>query len=247
MNVLVADDDRMSREMLRRIIESDESHSVALAEDGEAAWKLLCDTSNHFDAGIFDINMPRVDGLKLIERMRATPSLRNIPAILCTAAADRNTVGRASALSVSHYIVKPYTKSVVLDKLKTVQAELARQGLEDRSSILDRLGTDEETYRVLVSALVTEIQRWLKLTRYTSDLSKFVKLAGRAPGLRGACNVLGLTSLVKRLDEVEFTLVSDSAASQGQQSPLLFGQIAPVLEQLELETSRVLRQLALDT
>ena len=126
MNILVADDDRMSREMLRRIIESDETHSVTLAEDGEQAWNILCEGTRQFDVGMFDINMPRTDGLQLIERIRATPSLRHIQMMLCTAAADRNTVGRASALSVSHYIIKPYSKELILNKLKTVREEIAR-------------------------------------------------------------------------------------------------------------------------
>jgi YesN/AraC family two-component response regulator len=245
MNVLVADDDRMSREMLRRIIESDEAHTVTLAEDGEQAWKFLCDTSKHFDVGIFDINMPKIDGLRLIERIRSTSSLRNMPAILCTAAADRTTVGRASSLAVAHYIIKPYTKGVILDKLQTVKAEIAKAGLEERDQVLKRLGVDDETYRVLVQALAGEIKRWVQLTRYTSDLTKFAKLAARSAGLRGACVNFGLSSLVSRLEEVEFTLVSDSAASQGQQSPLLLAQMAPIFELLEEEVLRVERLIAL--
>ena len=243
MNVLVADDDRMSREMLRRIIESDESYKVTLAEDGEEAWKHLCDTSQHFDVAILDINMPRIDGLRLVERMRATSSLKGIPAILCTAAADRSTVSRASALSVSHYIIKPYSKSVILAKLQTVRGEIARQGFEDRTAVLKRLQTDETTYRILTSALLAEIQKWLQLSLYTSDMAKFTKLAERVPGLRGACLTLGLSSVVARLDEVEFTVVSDSAASKGQQSPLLLAQIAPVFEQLDQEVRRLQQQL----
>jgi CheY-like chemotaxis protein len=245
MNVLVADDDRMSREMLRRIIESDESHSVTLAEDGEQAWKFLCDTGNRFDVGIFDINMPKIDGLRLIERIRATPSLRSLPAILCTAAADRNTVGRASSLAVSHYIIKPYTKAVILDKLQTVRAEIAKLGLQDREQVLKRLGVDDETYRALVLAMLAEIQKWLDQARYTSDLVKFGKLAERVVGLRGGAALFGLNSIVSRFEEVEFTVVSNSAASQGQTSPLLLSQIAPVFESLAQEITRVEQQIKL--
>lgn len=245
MNILVADDDRMSREMLRRIIESDESHQVTLAADGEEAWKSLCDSTQRFDVGVFDIQMPKVDGLRLVERMRATPSLRSIPAILCTASADRHTVAKASTLNVAHYIVKPYTKDVVLDKLRIVQEEIARQGLEDRETVLTRLGMDAETYRALVERLLQEVLQWLQLTRYTSDLVKFTKLVERAAGLRGACVTFGLTSLVARLEEVEFTVAADSSASQGQHSPLLLAQITPVFETLETEVKRVERQISL--
>lgn len=243
MNILVADDDRMSREMLRRIIESDTSCQVTLAEDGEEAWNILCEGTRQFDVGMFDINMPRTDGLQLIERMRATPSLRHIPAILCTAAADRTTVGRASALSIAHYIIKPYSKNVILAKLQTVKEEIARQGMEDREAVLQRLGTDNETYCVLVQALLGNIEQWLQTTRFTADLAKFTQLAQRAPGLRGACALLGLNSLVTRFTEMEFTIESDSAASKGQQSPLLLAQIAPIFESVAQELKRFERQL----
>ncbi|HEU5078617.1 MAG TPA: response regulator [Opitutaceae bacterium] len=243
MNILVADDDRMSREMLRRIVESDENNRVTLAEDGEEAWNILCEGSQQFDVGLFDINMPRTDGLQLIERIRATPSLRHIQTMLCTAAADRNTVGRASALSVSHYIIKPYSKDLILSKLKAVREEIARQGVENRESLLARLGVDEETYLVLATALLDEVERWLQHARYTSDLARFAKLAERAPGLRGGCVLLGLNALVTRFTEIEFTLASDSAASKGQQSPLLLSQIAPIFEALDQEAKRIRRQL----
>jgi CheY-like chemotaxis protein len=232
--------------MIRRIIESDKTHTVTIAADGEEAWKLLCDSSIRYDVGIFDIQMPKMSGLQLVERMRSSPALRAMPAILCTAAADRTTVAKASTLSVAHYIIKPYTKNVILAKLQTVREEIARLGLEDRDAVLKRLETDPETYRVLVMALLEEILKWLNLARYTADLSKFAKLVDRASGFRGACRVLGLASLVARFEEVEFILVSDSTASQGQQSPLLFAQIAPVFETVEEETKRVSRQLALE-
>jgi CheY-like chemotaxis protein len=244
MNILVADDDRMSREMLRRIIESDPTYQVALAEDGEEAWKLLGDESQQYDVGIFDINMPKIDGFGLLERMRASPRLKSLPVILCTAAADRSTVGRASALSVTHYIVKPYTKSVVLDKLQTVKSEMTRQGREDHGAVLQRLGIDAETYQVLVKALIGEINQWVQTARYTSDLGKFAKIAQRASGLRGASDLFGLDALVTRFGDIEFTLLSDSAASKGQQSPFLFAQIGPIFDLLEQEAKRVSRQLA---
>ncbi len=243
MNVLIADDDRMSRELLRRIVESDANFQVVLAEDGEEAWTHLSDESKAIEIAMLDIEMPKIDGLTLLERMRATTQFRSIPAILCTAAADRNTVARASSLSVAHYIIKPYAKNVVLAKLQTVRAELARQSIEDRGEVLERLGLDDETYEALVRAVVEENSNWLQSVRFTTDLNKFGKLVDRAAGLRGASEMFGLNGLVRRLGEIEFTLLSDSAASKGQQSPLLLAQLAPIFEALDLELKKVNRHL----
>ncbi len=245
MNVLVADDDRLSRELLRKIVESDSTYRVLLAEDGEEAWKTLCDEGNPIDIAMLDIHMPRVDGLAVIERMRAIPTLKNIPVILCTAAADRSTVAKASTLSVAHYVVKPYAKDVILAKLQTVRQEITRNSFENLGEVLHRLSIDDETYRALASALLKEIGAWLQTTRFTTDLGRFVRLSERAAGLRGACELFGLPSLVHKLGEIEFTLLSDSAASKGQQSPLVMGQLAPIFETLEREIKRVQRHLGL--
>lgn len=244
MNILVADDDRMSREMLRRIIESDASYHVSLAEDGEEAWKMLGEEGKRYDVCMFDINMPKTDGFGVVARMRAAPSLKNIPVILCTAAADRSTVTKASALAVSHYIVKPYTKNVILAKLQTVSAEIARSGREDFSQILQRLGLDAETYRALVKTLLDETAKWSQGTRLAPDLGKFGKLAQRASGLRRASDIVGLNALVARFGEFDATVKSDSAASKGEHSPFLLAQIAPVLDLLDQETKRIAQKLA---
>ena len=245
MNILVAEDDRMSREMLTRMIASDEGNHVIAAADGEEAWKILCGGTHEFDVGIFDINMPKIDGFQLLERIRAMPSLRHLKAMLCTAAADRTTVERASGLAVSHYIVKPYNKAVILAKLSAMREELARLGSENRDELLKRLGLDNEVYSVLVNTLLEDLESWVSGCRYTSDMAKFGQLTKRTVGFRGGAALLGLTSIVSRLDEVEFTLVSDSAASHGQQSPLLLSQILPIFEKLDEELKRARRHLEL--
>src|SRR3569833_225207 len=153
MNILVAEDDRMSREMLTRMIASDENNHVIAAADGEEARKILCSGEHEYDVGIFDINMPKIDGFQLLERIRAMPSLRHLKAMLCTAAADRTTVERASGLAVLHYIVKPYNKAVILAKLAAIREELMRLGAESREQLHKRLGVDNEIYTVLVNAL----------------------------------------------------------------------------------------------
>jgi CheY-like chemotaxis protein len=245
MNILVAEDDRMSREMLTRMIASDADNHVVAAADGEEAWKLLCGGEHEFDVGIFDINMPKIDGFQLLERIRAMPSLRHLKAMLCTAAADRTTVERASGLAVSHYIVKPYNKAVILAKLAAMREELTRLGAESREELLKRLGVDSEVYSVLVNALLEDLDNWVGSCRYTSDLAKFVQLTKRTAGFRGGAQLLGLSAIVSRLEEVEFTLVSDSAASHGQQSPLLLSQILPIFEKLDEEIKRARRHLEL--
>ena len=246
MNILVAEDDRMSREMLTRMIASDPDNHVLAAAGGEGGWNPPSSGQPEFDVGIFDINMPKIDGFQLLERIRAMPSLRHLKAMLCTAAADRTTVERASGLAVSHYIVKPYNKAVILAKLAAMREELTRLGAESREELLKRLGVDADVYSVLVNALLEDLDNWVGSCRYTSDLAKFVQLTKRTAGFRGGAELLGLSAIVSRLEEVEFTLVSDSAASHGQQSPLLLSQILPIFEKLDEEIKRARRTLMMN-
>lgn len=61
MNILAADDDKISRMLLRRMLEADGRHAVSVASDGEEAWWMLKDTNNRYDAVVLDVMMPRID------------------------------------------------------------------------------------------------------------------------------------------------------------------------------------------
>ena len=60
MNILIAEDDDISRDLLHRILEREADCALTMAEDGEKAWALLNDPAQHFDVGIFDLMMPHL-------------------------------------------------------------------------------------------------------------------------------------------------------------------------------------------
>ena len=63
MNILIAEDDDISRDLLRRILEREPEYTLTLTSDGEKAWAQLTDPAQRFDLGIFDLMMPRLSGL----------------------------------------------------------------------------------------------------------------------------------------------------------------------------------------
>jgi len=73
--------------------------------------------------------MPSVDGLKLIERIRATEQLKRLPVILCTGINDRETVTHAVRLGVTQYVVKPYNPDIMREKIRA---------FAPRSSVIER-------------------------------------------------------------------------------------------------------------
>lgn len=244
MNILLADDDKTSRILLARILEGAGNNTVVTACDGEDAWRLLRGPQR-FDVAILDVMMPRLDGIDLLERIRVTPSLRGLPIILCTAANDRPTVEKASLLSVSHYIVKPYTKATVLEKLDLVAAELGTQAhAEDVQLVAQRLGVSVAEFADLSGAFLNDVRDWLQQARAAHQPAEFRALAVAANGLKGACLNLGLRQLGHELDAVEATFTHRYTAQHCQLFPPTPGEVNAVVEHIAAELDVVERALA---
>lgn len=120
MKILVVDDEDTCRALLQDIFATELGVEVVMARDGAEAWWLLTDPEHRFNACIVDIKMPVVDGLKLVERIRATPHLRPLPVILCTGVHDRETVAQAVRLGVTQYVLKPYQPAGMREKIRAV-------------------------------------------------------------------------------------------------------------------------------
>lgn len=227
MHILVAEDDKVSRELLRRMLESDGKHTLALAPDGAEAWKLLADPAQAFDVCITDIQMPGLDGLELAAKIRADGRLARLPIVLCTAANDRASVQRAAGLAVSGYIVKPYTRHRVIDQLQRIEAaqrapEASAPGqLEDEALVCDRLGIDAEARRTLLQSMVGDVREWLGQMRAQAARGEVEPLLLRAAGFKGACLSLGALRAAQLLSAL--------------QSALPFQANPPVLLELEQE------------
>jgi CheY-like chemotaxis protein len=209
MHILVAEDDKVSRELLRRMLEAEQKHELALVTDGEEAWKLLSDPASSFDVCILDIQMPTLDGLELASRIRANERLARLPIILCTASNDRATVSRAAGLAVSGYIVKPFARNRVVEKLTQIEGEIKAVVPEAPASVLEegaivcqRLGIDPDTHRTLLQAMLGDMREWIAQLRANPDTPELEKLLVRANGLKGACLSLGAGRTAQHLDKI---------------------------------------------
>ena len=107
MNVLVVDDDVVSRMVLMHLVDSCGKYEILEAGDGQDAWDQL---QAGLRPGVLfcDLRMPRVSGLELLERVRADERFAALPFILVTSSTDSATLEQAAALGVSGLIVKPF-------------------------------------------------------------------------------------------------------------------------------------------
>jgi len=122
--VLVVDDHHLTREMVRAILGGMGFSNFALAENGLVAFKILQEALR-IDLIVCDWNMPHSSGLELLKRVRGDVRLRNIPFLMLTAEAYRDSVEAAIAAGVSGYVVKPFTASTLSEKVLELMATAA--------------------------------------------------------------------------------------------------------------------------
>lgn len=220
MRILIAEDDRISRLLIQRILEADGGHELTIASDGEEAWDQLLHSPEPFDVCLLDIMMPRLDGLGLIARMHADPRFKTLPIILCTALNDRSTVQKAVLLSVNQYIVKPYTRANVVEKIHLIHANATgTRSIEDGSIVCARLGVDSETYQMLMESLAQDAAEWLELLLSTRSLAGQQMLLVRLNGLKGSALSLGARTMAAQLRTAEETLEKTGAKEQEKFGP----------------------------
>ena len=121
INILIAEDDPVSAAVLEKIVSLQPGNKITIASDGAAAWELLDDPGRSFDILFLDLEMPKLNGFEVLDRIRSSSLLRSLQIVLCTASNDRNTVVKAVALGARHYLVKPCTEASVTAKLLQLQ------------------------------------------------------------------------------------------------------------------------------
>jgi two-component system response regulator MprA len=122
MKILVVDDERAVRESLRRAL-SLEGYDVELAADGQEALDRLDRHSDEPDAVVLDVLMPRVNGLEVCRRLRATGN--RIPVLMLTARDQVEDRVEGLDAGADDYVVKPFALEELLAR---VRALLRRSG-----------------------------------------------------------------------------------------------------------------------
>lgn len=164
VTIALVDDDRNILASVSIALQS-EGFRTRLYPDGEAALKALA--ANPADLGIFDIKMPRMDGLELLRRLRETSEM---PVIFLTSKDDEQDEELGLSLGADDYVAKPFSQRLLIARVRAVlrRAEGRRvppveseEGGEQAAIVRGRLKMDPSRHRVLwdgkdVSLTVTE-------------------------------------------------------------------------------------------
>jgi len=124
MRILVVDDFSTMRRIVRNLLKELGFTNVDEAEDGAIALQKL--NTEPFEFVVTDWNMPNMDGLTLLQTIRATPTLQHLPVLMVTAEAKKENIIAAAQAGASGYIVKPFTAATLSEKLEKVFEKMGK-------------------------------------------------------------------------------------------------------------------------
>lgn len=119
MKLVVVDDSSTMRRIIKNTLARLGYKDILEGEDGVQGWAVL---DSNPDAGmlITDWNMPEMNGLELVKKVRADARFSDLPIIMVTTEGGKAEVITALKAGVNNYIVKPFTPQVLKEKLAAV-------------------------------------------------------------------------------------------------------------------------------
>lgn len=118
MKFLIVDDFSTMRRIVIGLIKECGFKDIKEAEDGDVALNML--RREHFDFVVTDWNMPRMQGIDLLKEIRKDEKLKDLPVLMVTAEAKKENIIMAAQSGADGYIVKPFTKATLYEKLERI-------------------------------------------------------------------------------------------------------------------------------
>ncbi len=118
LRFLIVDDFATMRRIVRGLLREMGCANCEEAEDGTVALRML--ESMRIDFVVSDINMPNMNGFELLEAIKANDNLKHLPVLMVTAEARKEDIVRAAHCGAAGYIVKPFNKATLEDKVHKI-------------------------------------------------------------------------------------------------------------------------------
>ncbi len=118
MKILIVDDFSTMRRIVKNLLRDLGFNDTSEADDGQTALPML--KTGKFDFLVTDWNMPGMDGLTLLQEVRADENLKTMPVLMVTAEAKREQIVIAAQAGVNGYVVKPFTAVTLKEKIEKI-------------------------------------------------------------------------------------------------------------------------------
>ena len=164
LSIAIADDNRQTLNLLGEILEKEEGiRVVGKADNGEDAYNMIVRTNP--DIVLMDVIMPRLDGISVMEKVRNNTQMKSNPSfIMVTAASSQDVTEDAFRLGANYYIMKPFSKDVLMDKINRVSKGRTKNmqissGTKERKIVpyLDKEAYMEQNLETDVTQMLHEI------------------------------------------------------------------------------------------
>jgi two-component system response regulator VicR len=116
MSILICEDNKLAKKTLSVVVER-EGYKTETAEDGIEAMRLL--KNKVYDLILVDIHLPYHSGLELVKYLRSDLK-KKTPVLIVTAFSDPQMQQQAAELKINGYIVKPFSPSELIQKIKAI-------------------------------------------------------------------------------------------------------------------------------
>nr|WP_035958359.1 response regulator [Bryobacter aggregatus] len=117
MDVLIVDDSAAIRKILQRVLRQTEMPIGNIIEAGDGLEALAMLEKQSVGLILSDINMPNMDGLEMLGKIKANDSYKMVPVIMITTEGNQNKVMEAVNLGAAGYVRKPFTTEQIKEKL----------------------------------------------------------------------------------------------------------------------------------
>ncbi len=126
MKIIVVDDMVTMRKIVSKMLQKIGFINIVEADDGASAWSLIEEAATDgvpFRFIICDWNMPRMNGLDLLAKVRGLEKTKSTPFLIITGEAEQSKVVRAVEAGVDDFIVKPFKIEVLEEKINKIFSE----------------------------------------------------------------------------------------------------------------------------
>jgi len=177
--ILVTDDDDLERAALLDILKAEPDWQVVQAADGQTALNMLCDGLKP-QLCLFDLRMPKMNGLELLQRIRRDSTLRDLHVAVTSATRDRDTIIALSKLRIDGYLLKPYDAPKILATVRQIMATLpaAVEPVVVTRNLLAKtilVVEDDELERAALCAIIKTEPGW-EIVEATSGIGALERL-----------------------------------------------------------------------
>jgi len=114
--ILSVDDSGTMRRIIGRAVQV-LGHELLEAANGLEALQILAARADEIALVILDVNMPEMDGMETLVRIKADPALKGIPVMMLTTDSDRGRIIQAVQAGAANYLTKPFSQDDLLAKI----------------------------------------------------------------------------------------------------------------------------------